>query len=315
MSQLPTTRLACGDTMHTECWLGWERRCRAHDRVGTCPMCRRQVGAPPAPMTHQQARAASALRYRESTEAYEVENADWALMRLTRRVGESPESTPAMVALLRSLPRSLVADVATNRAPEDLEGAIRDALLRLTQNQAADPRVVAALSAPPQMLATLARLARTPHRAQTEEDELAAAAAAVAAAPDFEADRAELERRVSQHRRRLAQPYPLIVEGMDSIMDALEHEPETVSELLHFQDGPEEAALHVWYTLAPEEVARVIEGLSETAHADIGSSLMRGHDMRPKIVELAAGTSATPEELEEFARRADAMSEFIACVV
>jgi len=278
-------------------------------------MCRRQVNAPPE-ATHQQSVAASALRYRESTQAYEIQDLDWALMRIMRRVGESSESTPAMVALLRSLPRSLLADVANNRPPEDLEGAIRDALERATQNQAADPRVVAALAAPPPMLETLARLARTPHPAEAQEDELAAAAAAVAAAPDFRADLAELERLVSQHRERFRQSYPLIAEGMDSILDALEHEPETVSQLLRDRGlTAEQAAMDVWYTLAPEEVARVIEGLSETAHADIGSALMNMHDMRPTIAELADGTSATPEELEEFARRAYAMSEFIACIV
>ena len=133
LGEHPSTQLSCGrHSMHVACLQAWQRSRNAIFMPATCPLCRVAVGPqPPA-----QGRRAGRQRWAEqNTEAMRAGPAEAAMMLLTARVGEasgvSPTEQAGMVRILRALPTVLIMDLAHDRGPEDIGGAVVDALERL----------------------------------------------------------------------------------------------------------------------------------------------------------------------------------------
>ena len=312
LAERQATRLSCGwHSMHADCLETWRRTCHGIHRAVTCPMCKAVVGPEPPP---EQRREALARRAQSNWDAMRTTPQVAAMMRLTRRVGQAAGSTPAMVALLRSLPPQLVADVASNRPPEDLGGAIRDALERLTNPatapQSTDSRNVAAALADPAMLETYARLLATPHPNEQRQDRIAVAQAEPGVGPEFDElnDRIDVWRALSGLRT--------VPEVLASIVDSLGTEPEIVGQLVDESSpmGPVSAALMIWWTLAPDGVREAFDALPFAERRRIGTALMHGDDMRPTIRELADRADDSRDDLAWFRWRVGGIRDLVSAV-
>jgi hypothetical protein len=265
MSDRQSVQLSCEHTMHRDCWQGWQRSRHDVDEWGTCPLCRANISAPPDRSPDDE-NAARARGFMDNLGAYDVDDANMALMQLTEIAGEAPGATAddqaAMVRMLRLLPPELVADVADGQGPSDLEGAIGDALERVvSQPGLVDPRVAALI---PRVSEALRGGRLVPMLARV-------VALGVARQGLVHELRARMEARYGHLARRWDDDRIRWVRQMMSSIPT-----ELVHSLIHRELPPHEAAVRVWFagrvpeTIAPRDRQRIGQAL---LHGEVRASL------------------------------------------
>jgi hypothetical protein len=320
LGQRPSTELACGlHSMHSDCLESWQRARNDIGKAASCPLCRDDVGqAPP-----QQGRREALERLAQSNwDAMSATPEVAATMRLQRRVGEAGVSTAdqaAMVRVLRALPIELVMDLASNRGPEDVQGAVVDALERAAGPGAdghaggsVDPRVreiAAEALADGRLVAMFARYVVEPRAGQREgeddEDDLDAATAR----------RQELRARVAALQTvdgpRMLRILDMVVEA-DARGDARGDARDLVRQLVDREIDQPTAAFLVWAAVVGhggdvDGVAAAMRALPAAERRRLGDSLMRGDDMRNVAPALAPASRTAASRLRY---SASAMGDF-----
>jgi len=316
------TRLSCGfHSMHAGCLATWTQACNRGGTAVTCPICRSFVGPEPPP---QQRRAALEWRAQANQQAMRASPQAAALMRLTRRVGETQDASPgdqaALLRVLRALPPELVIDLALNRGPDDVVGAVRDALERALASSRLSELVrpgVAAVLADERLMMLLSSSVVLPREGEAQDpdydqDNVNGDEADALADAEEAADYRELGGRVLGLSDLVYATWERLWGAQNGPADPARRD--LLAELVDRLINPPDAAFQVWALLARNHGISALAGLDGAQAWAIGEALLRGDDVA-HVLSTLPGAPLSDEQTAFMLRGALGAREFVDAVL